>query len=100
MPRINVYHHETQWMADRGAEIVTKDVADTGNRFYGIRFYTEDVREHEPGDDDSAAITIWLPWTRADGHDVYILERLAAELHQKATLIRSLLVRTDPTYDS
>lgn len=93
MPRINVYHHETQFMADRGGELVVKDVADTGNRFYGVRFYTEAVREHEPGDDDSAAITIWLPWTRVDGHDVDILDRIANELHAKATLIRSVLAR-------
>lgn len=64
--RINIYHHEIPFMADR-VEHVEK-VADTGNLFYGIRLYTEPPLEHEPGDDDSAAITLWVPWTKEGGH--------------------------------
>lgn len=96
MPRINIYHHETEWMANRGAEIVTKVVADTGLTFYGVRFYTEDVREHEPGDDDSAAVTIWLPWSRADGHNVTILMSLAQDMIDAADGIMDQIDALNP----
>lgn len=76
--RINLYHHEIPFMAER-VEHVSK-VADTGNVFYGIRFYTEPPLEHEPGDDDSAALTLWVPWTKRGGHDATDLRKIAASL--------------------
>lgn len=64
--RVNVYHHEIPFMASRHEVVET--TADTGNVFYGLRFYTEAPLEHEPGDDDSSAVTLWVPWTRKTGH--------------------------------
>lgn len=74
--RVNIYHHEIGWMASR-AEHVTKHVEDTGVTFHGVRLPTEALREHEPGDDDSAAVTLWFPWTRADGHDTTDMRSIA-----------------------
>lgn len=66
--RLNLYHHEIPFMASRVEHV--RKVADTGNTFHGLRLYTEPPLEHEPGDDDSSAITLWVPWTKAGGHDV------------------------------
>lgn len=60
--RINVYHHEIPFMASR-VEHVTTMAADTENTFHGLRMYTEPPLEHEPGDDDSSAITLWVSET-------------------------------------
>lgn len=56
-------------------ELIKKDVGT--NSFYGIRFYMEGPVEHEPGDDDSAAITIWIPWTKRDGQNTSQLRTIA-----------------------
>lgn len=72
--RVNCYHHEVHYMATRH-ELVRKAVGT--NTFYGIRFYTEGPIEHEPGDDDSAAITVWIPWTKRDGQDTSRLRTIA-----------------------
>lgn len=77
--RLNIYHHELPYMAKRN-EIVEKLVEDTRNTFYGVRFYTEPPFEHEPGDDDSAAITLWVPWTKRGGHDTADLRIIAMRL--------------------
>lgn len=53
-----------------------RKVADTGNTFHGFRMYTEPPLEHEPGDDDSAAITLWVPWTKKYGNDVTDLRKI------------------------
>ena len=74
MSRINVYHHEIPFMAARH-EVVTK-VAE-GITYYGIRFYTEAPLEHMPGDDDSAAITLWVPYTRRGGTNTDGLREIA-----------------------
>jgi hypothetical protein len=55
--RINVYHHELPFMINRAEVVAT--TADTGNTFYGIRFYTENPVMHHEDDDDSSAITLW-----------------------------------------
>lgn len=73
--RVNVYHHEIPFMAAL-AEHITK-TADTGNTFHGIRLPTEPPLMHQPGDDDSAAVTLWFPWTRADGHDTTDMRHIA-----------------------
>lgn len=86
--RLNIYHHEVPFMAER-TEVV-KTVADTGNTFYGLRFYTEPPLMHQPGDDDSSAITLWVPWTNKNGHSVeklrLVFERglqMCAEIEQR-----------------
>lgn len=76
--RVNIYHHEIEFMADRGEPV--EKTADTGITFFGFRLPTEPVREHEPGDDDSAAVTLWLPWTRKNGHDTRDVRRIAHRL--------------------
>lgn len=68
--RINVYAEE---LTDE-TELITKTVADDefGERtFFGVRIYLESpkVLHHSPEDDDRSAITFWVPWTRAAGHD-------------------------------
>ena len=65
-------------MASRIEHVVK--TADTGNKFHGFRMYTEPPLEHEPGDDDSAAVTIWVPWTKKGGHDTEELREIAASL--------------------
>jgi len=76
--RINVYHHEIQFMATR-AVWLTK-TADTGDNFYGLRLPTEPELMHQPGDDDSAAVTLWVPWTRRGGHDTRELRAIAENM--------------------
>lgn len=75
--RINVYHHELHHMLR--TEVVRKK-ADTGSTFYGVRFYTEPPLMHQSGDDDSSAITLWVPWSRAEGHNTEPLRSIAAAL--------------------
>lgn len=75
--RLNVYHHEVPFMAER-CEHVTKVV--DGLTFHGIRFYTEAPLMHRPDDDDSSAITIWVPWTMCKGNDVEGLRTIATAI--------------------
>lgn len=77
--RVNIYHHEIPIMEERGAEHVETVADDTGERFHGIRFYTEPPVEHMPGDDDSSAVTFWVPWTKAEGHQVAQLRGVFAQ---------------------
>lgn len=75
--RINVYAEELT--AD--TELVTKKVTDEkfGTRtFYGLRVYLKSPSElhADPEDDDRSAITFWVPWTRAGGHDFGPVEEM------------------------
>jgi hypothetical protein len=78
--RINVYAEEvtdeTCWL---------KTVSDTGQQFYGIRFYlkSHDDLHHTEKDDDRSAITIWVPWTRDQGHDFDLVDRLLGKLRNE-----------------
>ena len=76
--RVNLYHHEDEFMANRS--VAVNKVADTGNEFYGLRMYTEPPLMHQPDDDDSAAITIWVPWTKRGGHDTTDLRRIGQNI--------------------
>lgn len=67
--RINVYDHE---LTDR-VEVVTATADNTGQSFFGVRIYVGPTIMHQPGDDDSAAVTWWVPWTKRNGHDVATL---------------------------
>lgn len=73
--RINIYHHEIPTMAERGPEHVTTVAEDTGEEFHGIRFYTEPPVEHMPGDDDSSAVTFWLPHYADKSPNVLLLKQ-------------------------
>lgn len=90
--RINVYAEELT----AECEMVTKTVTDEkfGTRtFYGIRHYlaSPDVLHHTPADDDRSAITYWVAWTRAGGHNFNVLDRLFDEL----TLMLDMAKRDD-----
>lgn len=83
--RINVYAEELT----EDTELVTKTVADDkfGTRtLYGVRMYLDSPPSlhHSPEDDDRSAITLWVPWTREDGHRfddlAYVLDALADRL--------------------
>ena len=78
--RINLYHHEMKFMAERVEHI--RKTADTGIEFHGIRFYTEAPLMHQPDDDDSSAVTFWVPWTKKSGHNVAQLRRIALNMIQ------------------
>jgi|SRR6478735_10766290 len=78
---MNVYAEE---LADE-TELVTKTVTDEkfGTRtFYGVRFYLKSPPElhNDPADDDRSAITLWVPWTRAHGHDFTQVKTVPREL--------------------
>lgn len=82
--RINVYAEELT----AETELVTKTVHDDkfGTRtFYGVRMYlaSPDVLHADPEDDDRSAITIWVPWTRAAGHDFQCVEDVLGNLLQR-----------------
>lgn len=65
--RLNVYAEE---LVDR-VEVVSKSPDNHPNEsFKGVRMYlaSPDVLHSDPDDDDSSAITIWVPWTKAGGH--------------------------------
>jgi len=71
--RINVYAEELTTRT----EVVTKSPANLPDvTFYGIRFYlvSPDELHNDPDDDDSSAITLWVPWTRSAGHDFNLVE--------------------------
>lgn len=39
--------------------------------FHGVRFFIDSPASlhHSPEDDDRSAVTLWVPWTKAKGHD-------------------------------
>jgi len=59
--RINVYAEE---LTDKVEQVET--VADTGRKFFGVRFFLEssDKLHHTADDDDSSAVTFWGPRER------------------------------------
>jgi hypothetical protein len=64
-------------------------VVDTGTEhertFYGVRVFLESpsVLHHSPDDDDRSAITFWVPWTKADGHDFALVQSVMINLHNR-----------------
>lgn len=65
--RINIYAEE---LTDR-VEVVTKAPPNhPDTEFAGVRLYLKspDELHADPDDDDTSAITIWVPWTRRGGH--------------------------------
>lgn len=76
--RVNVYAEE---LTDR-VELVTKRVDEDGinETFYGVRVYLGFPFIHREGDDDSSAVTFWVPWTKADGHDFDKLRNILLDM--------------------
>lgn len=77
--RINVYAEE---LTDR-VEIIEKSPDSHPDvTFYGVRFYLKspDGLHDDPDDDDSSAITLWVPWTKASGHQPRVITSLLMEM--------------------
>lgn len=80
--RVNIYAEE---LTDR-VELIRETPRDEMEvpYFYAVRLYLGLPFEHRPGDDDSSAVTFWVPWTRAGGHDfdqpIAILRAMAGTL--------------------
>jgi hypothetical protein len=73
--RVNVYAEELRpGIAMDSIEIVRKEVE--GNLFYGIRLYLGFPFIHREGDDDSSAVTFWVPWTKEGGHEFSKLDTI------------------------
>jgi hypothetical protein len=56
--RVNVYNEE---ITNR-IELVEKTVEDTGEKFYGVRFYLaspSELHRKNQGDDDAPSVTFW-----------------------------------------
>lgn len=82
--RINLYGEELT----TETELVTKTVTDEkfGTRqFYGLRLFllSPDELHSDPADDDRSAITLWVPWTRVDGHDFDTAHRVLGSLYDR-----------------
>ncbi len=81
--RLNIYAEE---LTDRTEVIRKAPPNHPDEEFRGVRFYlaSPDVLHADPDDDDSSAVTIWVPWTKRGGHrpDVVsnLLRRMADEL--------------------
>lgn len=111
--RINVYAEE---LTER-VEIVEKEV--DGKHFYGIRLYLylptsimgkppdeqhysgKNIRGpfiHHEGDDDSSAITFWIPWTKEKGNDFTALSKVFGQLFDRLAKAREKeQIRLDAT---
>lgn len=82
--RVNIYAEEMT----TDTELVTKTVTDDefGTRtFFGLRVYlhSPDVLHHSAEDDDRSAVTFWVPWTRADGHDFRLVRDVLEGLGER-----------------
>jgi hypothetical protein len=81
--RINVYAEE---LTNR-VEIITKEVE--GKTFYGARLYLyfpgQGPYIHREGDDDSSAVTFWVPWTQKKGND------FTALIHTLGLVVQKLI---------
>jgi hypothetical protein len=94
--RVNVY-----------AEELTTDVqmahaiADNGNRFYGVRFFLQSPESlHSTElDDDRPAVTFWVPWTFANGHDIRTLQTLFEKADEVLEFIANEIVATEKARD-
>jgi hypothetical protein len=56
--RVNVY---TEEITNR-VELVKKTVEDTGEKFYGVRFFLAsppELHRKDQGDDDASSVTFW-----------------------------------------
>lgn len=75
--RVNVYAEEVTTEVE-----MIKKTAETGITFYGVRFYLKSPEDLHQGkdDDDRSAITLWVPWTNAEGHDFQKLGSLLMNL--------------------
>lgn len=80
--RVNVYAEE---LTDR-VELIRKAPSDEMDlpNFYAVRLYLGFPFMHREGDDDSSAVTFWVPWTRKGGHD---FDRLISILRSMATAV-------------
>ena len=83
--RTNIYAEELT----EDVRIVTKVAEDTGNKFYGLRVFLEspDVLHHTDEDDDRSAVTVFVPWTKAQGHDTEKVRRILSAMLSNLNVI-------------
>lgn len=70
--RINIYGEELT----RRVEVKTTTITEPDNEFklFGIRLYLGFPFLHRTGDDDTSAVTLWVPKLNDGTHDVQLLE--------------------------
>lgn len=85
MSRFNIYAEEMT----EDVRIVEKVAEDTGNKFYGVRLFLEspDVLHHTDDDDDRSAVTLFVPWTKAGGHDTQKVRRILTSMLSHLSVI-------------
>lgn len=85
--RINVYSEEITDEVGVVTKTVTNDLIGT-QTFYGIRVFLKspDVL-HVGDDDDRSAITFWVPWTRAGGHDTDLIGEMMKNLGRVLAMV-------------
>jgi hypothetical protein len=83
--RVNIYGEE---LTDK-VELIKKAVDQ--KTFYGLRLYLKSHPDlhHSVSDNDESAVTLWLPYTKVDGHDftlvANILESVVSALEEAKT---------------
>lgn len=84
--RINLYAEEltteTQWLSKTTVQRDEATGRETRRTFYGVRFFlaSPDALHDTPDDDDRSAVTLWVPWTAAEGHNWALVESLIENL--------------------
>lgn len=79
--RINVYAEEITGETELVTKIVDEGTANQ-RTFYGVRCWlaSPPQRHVSPDDDDRWAVTFWVPWTRARGHQPLTLHGVLADM--------------------
>jgi hypothetical protein len=86
--RVNVYDHELTSRVER----VEQTAPNTDKKFIGIRFYIGPTIMHEENDDDSAAVTFWVPAVTDDAAQY----KLFNVLTEAVELASSVLAKSYP----
>jgi hypothetical protein len=86
--RVNVYNEE---ITDR-IDLVEKTVEDTGEKFYGVRFFLAspaELHRKNQGDDDAPSVTFWSDRSDRDRVRNILSKALDMISHQKSGLQKS-----------
>lgn len=76
--RVNVYGEELQERTEPVKLSRPLESPAQGRVFFGVRAFLDspDSLHRTETDDDSSAVTFWVPWTSATGHDFAKLRRI------------------------
>ncbi len=80
--RINIYRHEVERLAARGANLIFDEQED-GSAYYGIRFYAGPEE-----DEGAAAFTLWVPVSESGSPVVSGLRSIADQIHDACDSIK------------